>query len=134
MAKKKRRKHNYVTLIWEELPEDVKIFVIPREDIEKEDLLTLRTCHNNYLGSVSADTSRATKEEVDVALVRLLNMLTDPEAEWISDKYKADQAEQLDASLEELEEILGKWHKHLLDRNGPRTLPRSKMYRSGYCS
>ena len=58
MAEKKR-KLQYITLMWEELPESVSVFVIPRSAITKSDIKLLKACHSNYPGAESHKTSAA---------------------------------------------------------------------------
>jgi len=127
-----KRKLQYVTLLWEELPEEIRIFVIPRSEMDKADLRMLRACHLNYLGAAGKYTEHAESREIDIALVRILNMLTDPDASYLSENYRAEQAEQLDMDIDSFNELVGSWKRFELDCDSPRTIPRSKMYRSGY--
>ena len=130
--KKKKKKLKYVTLIWEELPENVSYYVIPSEAIDKVDLKMLKACHNNWINSVAVDSSRADKDTVDRALLRINNLLVDPTLEWLNDKYRDDQADSCGLTREEFDAVLGKWHDFKLDTESPRTLPRSRLYRSGF--
>jgi len=127
-----KKKLQYVTLMWEELPEAIKIFVIPRSDIKKEDIKMLRACHGNYINAVGVDTTRASKEEVDHSLVRLYTMIRDPESEYIQ---RADdrlrEAEGANMELDEFEALLGVWHHLEIETESPCALPRSKFYRTG---
>lgn len=133
MSKEKpKKKLKYVTLIWEMLPESVSYYVIPREAIEKVDRQMLRACHNNWINATDVNTDNADRDTVNRSLCRLLNLLTDPAASWITDDYRMDQADACQVSVKELGEILGKWHEYKLDTEHPRTLPRSKLYRSGF--
>jgi len=128
----KKRKLKYVTLIWEELPESIKVFVIPTSDISKEEVAMLRACHRNYVNSASKFTELASAGEIDVALIRLTQLLTDPSAKWITDKYREEQAEQLYMDTVEFNKMLGRWFQYQVDSDKPKTLPRSKLYRSGF--
>lgn len=130
--KKKKKKLKYVTLLWEELPEAVSFYVIPRLLISKEDLRMLKACHNNMINSGSVDTSFADEGMVNQSLIRLSNILMDPDTEWVTDKYREDQAEACGMSREEFDDILGKWHDRKLSTGSPRTLPRSRLYKSGF--
>ena len=127
-----KRKLKYVTLIWEELPESIKIFVIPRSAIDKPDIRMLRACHRNYVNAAGKFTELAKAEEIDVALIRLYNTLTDPDADWATDSYKDEQAEQLNMNRDEFNAIFGRWFQYEADSGKPKTLPRSKLYRSGF--
>jgi len=128
----KKRKLKYVTLIWEELPESIKVFVIPTSDIEKPDVKMLRACHRNYVNAAGKYTELVKAELIDAALIRLYNLLTDPDADWITDGYRKEQAEQLDMSKAEFDELLGRWFQYRVESDKPMTLPRSKLYRSGF--
>ena len=128
----KKRKLKYVTLIWEELPESMKVFIIPTSDIDKTDSLMLRACHMNYVNSIGRFTDLVNADVIDEALIRLMNMLTDPNANWINEEYKGKQANQLDLNKPEVEKLFGRWFKYMTEPGAPMTLPRSKMFRSGY--
>lgn len=131
--KKKKKKLKYVTLIWEELPENISYFVIPREYLTKEDLKMLKACHNNWINATAVDTTRADKATVDHALCRLNNLLVSPDHDWVkTDRYREEQAEASGVSLKEFDKLLGKWHGFKIDTENPRTIPRSKLYRSGF--
>ena len=130
--KKKKKKLKYVTLIWEELPESISYYVIPRDEITKDDLRMLKACHNNWINSTAVDTTRADKDTVDRALCRLNNLLVDPSLDWLTDKYRDDQSDACGVSRKEFDEMLGKWFGFRLDTESPRTLPRSRLYRSGF--
>jgi hypothetical protein len=127
-----KRKLQYVTLIWEELPESIKLFVIPRSAMGKADIRMLRACHRNYINAVGKCTDLATAQEIDLALVTLFNLITDPTASWVTDRYRNEQAEQLDMERADFDSMFGQWHQFMVDSESPQTLPRSKMYRSGY--
>lgn len=129
---KPKKKLKYITLIWEELPEDVSYYVIPRLATEKADRQMLRACHNNWINGSGVNTDNAARDVVDRSLCRLLIILTDPAAEWITDTYRKDQAAGCRVGVKELGAMLGKWHRYKLDLEKPRTLPRSKLYRSGF--
>lgn len=128
----KKKKLKYVTLIWEELPESIKVFVIPTSDIDKVDVKMLRACHRNYVNASGKFTGLVDASEIDAALIRLMNTLTDPDASWITDGYREEQAEQLDMTVEEFNGVLGRWFQHKVESEKPMTLPRSKLYRSGF--
>lgn len=133
MTKKKpKKKLKFVTLIWEQLPEAVTFFIIPRSKITKDDLKMLKACHGNFVNSVSVNVDLADKETVNASLIRLLNMLEDPSADWLDDKYRDDQADGCNMTREDFDAIVGKWHSYKLDATEPRTIPRSKLYRSGF--
>jgi hypothetical protein len=127
-----KRKLQYVTLIWEELPESIKLFVIPRSALRKADIRMLRACHRNYINAVGKYTELATAKEIDVALITLFNLVTDPDASWVTDNYRNEQAEQLDMERRDFDSMFGQWHQFMVDSDAPQTIPRSKMYRSGY--
>ena len=129
---KPKKKLKYVTLIWEKLPESVSYYVIPRMATEKIDRLMLKACHNNWLNSTAVNTDLADRDMVNRSLCRLLNLLTDPTAPWLNDEYRSEQADICRVNLDELAEMMGKWIPYKLDTSRPRTLPRSKLYRSGY--
>jgi hypothetical protein len=131
MAEKKR-KLQYITLMWEELPESVSVFVIPRSAITKADIKMLRACHLNYAGSVSHNTSAAEPLEIDRSLCRLNNIVLDPSHDWVNKMYIKSESDQLNISTDDFSEILGKWHQFKVDVEKPCTLPRSKFYKSGY--
>lgn len=131
---KKKRKLQYITLMWEQLPEEVNIFIVPREAIEKPDIKMLRACHRNYIGAASHNTTSAEPIEIDRALCRLNNMVLDPSLEWINKIYVKSEADQLNISMKEFAKIIGKWHEFKVDSEIPCTLPRSKFYRSGFLS
>lgn len=128
----KKKKHNYVTLIWEEVPENIKIFIIPRSNIDEDDKLMLRACHNNYINSSSMDTSRAPEEFVDKSLSRLSDMLADPKGNWVDESYVEMRASELNITKSEFIKFFGKWQKYMIETSAPYTLPRSKLYRSGF--
>lgn len=128
----KKRKLKYVTLLWEELPESMSVFVIPTSDIEKPDIAMLRACHNNYINAAGRFTELVKAEAIDAALIRILNLLTDPNASWITAEYKVEQAEQLDMGAKEFKKLFGRWFQHKVETGKPMTLPRSKLYRSGF--
>ncbi len=130
--KKKKKKLKYVTIIWEELPENISYYVVPREEVEKADLRMLKACHNNWINSTAVDTSRADKETVDRALVRINNMLMDPNLEWLTAEYRDEQADACGISRKEFDALLGKWFSYRLNTENPRTLPRSRLYRTGF--
>jgi len=130
--KKKKKKLKYVTLVWEELPENISYYVIPREVVTKADIKMLKACHNNWINATAVDTTRADKETVDQALCTLNNILVDPSLEWINDKYRDEQAGYCGVTRKEFDEFVGKWNGYKLDTEGPRTLPRSRLYRSGF--
>lgn len=132
MTKKKKKKLKYVTLVWEELPERISYFVIPQDMIAKEDIRMLEACHNNWINSTAVDTARADRDTVDRALCRINNMLVDPTLKWLTEKYREDQADACRVSREEFDGLLGKWHEFQIDTESPRTLPRSRLYRSGF--
>ncbi len=130
--KEPKKKLKYITIIWEELPENVSYFVVPRSEITKEDLRMLKACHNNWLNATAVDTARADKKTIDRSLVRLNSILVNPELDWLSGKYRDEQAENCGLSREEFDELLGKWYSYRLNTDSPRTLPRSKLYRTGF--
>jgi hypothetical protein len=127
-----KRKLQYITLIWEELPECVKIFIIPRSKIEKKEIRMLRACHRNYINAAGRFTELASAADIDKALVTVLNMITDPEASWITDEYIQHQADQLNVDRKDFMKIFGKWSEFEIVSERPHTIPRSKMYRSGF--
>ena len=130
--KEPKKKLKYITIIWEELPENVSYFVVPRSEITKEDLRMLKACHNNWLNATAVDTARADKKTIDRSLVRLNSILVNPELDWLSNKYRDEQAENCGLPREEFDELLGKWYSYRLNTDSPRTLPRSKLYRTGF--
>ena len=82
---KKKRKLQYVTLIWEELPTDIKIFVIPRSELRKEDIAMLKACHRNYVGATGRFTELVSStQSIDRSLILLHNKITNPDADWIT--------------------------------------------------
>jgi len=130
---KKKRKLQYVTLIWEELPTDIKIFVIPRSELRKEDIAMLKACHRNYVGATGRFTELVSStQSIDRSLILLHNKITNPDADWITKSYIKDQADQLHMDPDEFDDIFGSWYRFRVDSEKPKTLPRSKMYRSGY--
>ena len=131
---KPKRKLKYVTLMWEELPESVSLYVIPRDHIGKEEIRMLKACHNNWIGTDAVNTDRADKDVVNRGLCRLNNMLVDPGLSWITQEYRVYQAAACGVSLMEFNALLGRWSGYRLDTDKPRTLPRSRLYRSGFVS
>ncbi len=131
---KPKRKLKYVTLMWEELPESVSIYVIPRLHIGKAEIKMLKACHNNWVGTNAVNTDRADKDTVNRSLCRLSNMLLDPSHAWITQDYRLDQADACGVGIAEFNALLGKWSGYKLGTDEPRTLPRSRLYRSGFVS
>jgi len=127
----KKRKLQYVTLLWEELPETIHVLVIPRSAIEKGDIRMHKACHCNYINSAAHVTEFAKPKEIDRSLVLLLNMLLNPNETWINKAYIDEQADQLGMTKSEFKGYLGRWYEFRIDQGKPMTLPRSKMYRSG---
>jgi len=42
----------FTLLIWEEVPENVSLYLIPNDDLTPEDVGILHKAHNNYINSV----------------------------------------------------------------------------------
>lgn len=124
---KNKKRLNYVTLLWDELPESGSVFVIPRVFISKADIKTLKACNNVYISGYGA-----LKEHENYELLRLSSMIVDPENKWVNDSYKSDLKRDLRISDNEVDELVGKWYPFKLDMDKPRTIPRSKLFRSGY--
>ena len=132
MSEKKKKKINYITLIWEEMPESISYYIVPRSEIDRPDLLMLKAAHDNFINAGSVNTDRADRDTVDWALCRLNNMIVDPELECWTDDYREEQAEYCKISREEFDELLGSWFKFKQDMHKPKTIPRSRLYRSGF--
>lgn len=132
MNSKGKKKLNYITIVWEELPDDLSFYVIPSSQINSEDLQMLKACHNNWIGSSYTDTKLANKEEIDKSLVRLHCMLSKSEESWFTDQYKSDIAENMGIDLDELDGLIGSWSEFKLSTEHPIVLPRSRFYRTGY--
>ena len=119
MEKKKKKKIKYVTLIWEELPESISIYLIPRRLINRDDAKMLNMCHNRYINTEPIIVDGITAAEITSALCRLNNILIDPKLDWIDDQYKHEQAEYCNMPYDAFCSVLGKWNKFKIDRTNP---------------
>lgn len=131
--KKKKKELKYVTLIWEEIPESIRIYVIPKSEITSTDQKALRACHLNYIGADGLYTGLVDdKSLIESSLVRLSNYLVDPDAGWINEGYIEKASEEIGVDKDEMSKIIGKWHSFQVTGDKPFIAPRSKVYRSGH--
>ena len=135
MTKKKNKPPKYALLVWACLPEDVEMYLIPLEGIEKRQKLWLRRCHGNYINSAATTfNGDYTQEQIDEALAMVNEMIGDPDAEWLKKdtEYFARQAKAYEMTAEELRELYGAWHPHKLSLVKPKTIPRARLVYSGF--
>ena len=138
MSKKTRKKKppRYILLVWEQLPEMVDFYLIPREDLNDEDISVMRRCHGNYIGTDTVENDHGgkhTKEEIDMALTAISEMLLDPSADYVNGEYLERAAKQLEMSVPDFEEnVMGKLISYKLDMTRARVIPRSRIVRTGY--
>lgn len=121
------RKFQYVTLLWNEIPESIRVFVIPRDAITKDDVRMLKACHGFYVNDGRVDDSATA-----AYLNRLSVLLVDPEKDWTDERWRTNVSEELQISRQELDALVGKWHGFEIDIEKPHTLPRSRFYSSGF--
>lgn len=121
------QKLQYVTLIWNEIPENMRVYVIPRSAITKQDAKMLKACHGFYVND-----ARVSDDAVVRDLARLSEMLVHPDRDWLDDDYRNNRAEELEISRGEFDALVGRWNAYEIDIEKPHTLPRSRFYSSGF--
>lgn len=125
-----KAKPKYALLVYAMLPEQIDYFLLPLEAIGKGGRQALRRAHGNYIGAQNQSDKFST-EEIDHGLCYINEALCDPEASWIDDKHKGEQAKQLKMAVEEFDAILGSWAQYKLDVEKPRALPRIRLVQCG---
>jgi len=92
----------------------------------------LRMCHGKYVNTVIEGDGKFSVEDIERSLTILSDRLVDPSADWITDKYIKEQAENAGIEVDVYRNIVGSWRGHKLDMSTPKTLPRSKVFVSGF--
>lgn len=133
MTQKKKPKH--VLLVWAAIPEDISYFLIPLEDLEKEQRLWLRRCHGNYLNAAEyVFNGKYTQKQIDEALIMICEFIADPNAKWLINdpEYHERQAKQHKMSVEDFTKMYGSWFKYKLPLTKPAIIPRCRLVQSGF--
>jgi len=132
MSKKvKSKKPKYIFLIWMALPEDFELYAIPYNETTAEDRKMLRMCHNQYINT-QLSPSDYDPADIDRALAMLSDKLTDTSRDWVDDEHINRQADEVGIDVDEYRSEIGAWYKYKLDREKPKTIPRSRVIVSGF--
>lgn len=128
---KMKTKPKYALLVWAMLPESIDYYLLPFEEIGKPGRRALRRAHGHYIGA-EVRSEEFSVEEINRAMLFLNNaLISDTNANWIDDKYYANEAEQLGLDVGDVKLLIGSWAEYKLDVERVRALPRSRLIQSG---
>ncbi len=129
---KVNKKIKHVLLMWNTKDEDINCYLIPLQEIKKEQRNWLRRCHKNYINSSGTTFNGPFEEEqINYAVMIVHELIADPEAKWLPQNYFKKQAKQFGVSSKEFKSMYGSWKKYQLNLAIPKTIPQCKIVQSG---
>lgn len=131
----KKSKPKHALLVWATIPEAIDYFLIPLDELSKQERKWLRRCHGNYVNSSGVVfNGKFTQKQIDHALSMVMELVANPDADWLNDepKYFEMQSKQYKITVEEFSSMYGSWHKYKLSISKPASIPRCRLVQSGF--